>query len=210
MTTSADPRYICMDVHATHRLASPGLRCLSHWVLSGPTAPSRAAGLSSEERQVVRQAAGRQERAGVGGVGVYGPPARDPGPHPQDKHGHRRRCSGKCMNLQVRQGFLAEPREGACPRGHFRVWAAPIGARGIRSELRSPKVLEKSAPSLSVPSCIPKLFYFLFAARLFLSLNPLQLACSVQNKKTKKQNEDRSEMERETWRKQTERRAELE
>lgn len=64
-----------MDVHATHRLASPGLRCLSHWVLSGPTAPSRAAGLSSEERQVVRQAAGRQERAGVGGVGVYGPPA---------------------------------------------------------------------------------------------------------------------------------------
>lgn len=54
MTTSADPRYICMDVHATHRLGSLGL-----WRSATRAAfrPSRAAGLSSEESEVRRQAA---------------------------------------------------------------------------------------------------------------------------------------------------------
>lgn len=48
---------------------------------------------------MVRQAAVRQERAGVGGVGAHDPPAETLACILKTSTATRRRCSGKCMRI---------------------------------------------------------------------------------------------------------------
>jgi hypothetical protein len=88
---------------------------------------------SSKESQVVRQAAGRQERAGAGGVGAQGPPASTLACVLQASTA----AGGAALwevhaNFRDPQGFLAEPWEEALP-----TWS-PQGlghsCRGLRNQ----------------------------------------------------------------------------
>lgn len=186
MTASADPRYICMDVHATRRLGAPasGARPPYTRRLGAPASGARPLGLP---RAAPRARAEERARSRAGSVGsrgqvlaARGPAARRPG------QGAGTAAGGAALwevhaNLRAPQGFLVEPRrEPACPPDLPAVRAAPAGPVD-----RAPEDLPwfwKRRPSLRSRLHSKTLFCFLSAARLFLSLGPLQLACSVQKR----------------------------
>lgn len=155
MTTSADPRYICMDVHATHRLGSLGL-----WRSATRAAfrPSRAAG-----RAVSRvRSGGRLPPAGEGRSGRGGPH----GPSVAARPGlclraasRRRSCSpGSACESLGPPGFPRGTQEGARPSSRPPAcWGPghPAGACGIRPERISRGF---GSQPRSAPSCIPELF----------------------------------------------------
>lgn len=65
----------------------------------------------------------------MGGVGAHGPPAVTLARVLKTSTATGGAALGSACESPGPQGFLVEPREAACPPGHFRVWAAPIGAR---------------------------------------------------------------------------------
>ena len=159
MTTSVDPRYICMDVHAAHRLGGPAP---APRPLGPPSArPCRAAGPSGEESEHVRQAAaGRRGQERAARVSAARPPRPRPRPAPpRSRRGRRRsRSPGRACESLGPPGFPRGAQEGARPPSRPPAPVQPLsqGACGVRPE-RISRGFGKVGP-ISAPGCLPKLF----------------------------------------------------
>lgn len=147
--------------------------------------PSRATGLSSEEREIMRQAVtGRTGQARAAWVPTACPPQPPPWSVPDRQAQPRPRgscSSGSACEPLGPPGFPRGTQEGARPCSRPPAcWGPGRSCRGLWS--RACEVLPwfwKSQPHLC-SQLHSKTLLVPVRCTLFLSLSPLQLACSVQ------------------------------
>lgn len=148
-----------------------------HPRLGSPGRAPRPPGLPwAQPLHAAAEQRGRRARSRAGSLGRRGR-CRPPGPRPQVA---RRRsgslgsaCESPGPRVSSRNPGGSPPARLQSSPGHSRRAGGP-GPGG------SPEVLEKAARLRLFGLHSKTLFCFLSAARLFLSLGPLQLACSVQ------------------------------
>ena len=147
-----------------------------HPRLGSPGRAPRPPGLPwARPRHAAAEQTGRRARSRAGSLGRRGQ-CWPPGPRPQAA----RRRSGSLGSACESPGPRVSSRNpGGSPPA--RLQSSP--GRSRRAGGQAPEDLPrfwKRRPVSAVLDCVPKLSCFLSAARLFLSLGPLQLACSVQ------------------------------